>query len=39
VPVVRGQTLDVVAKGNGFKLNKRDQTWSKAYGTEARPTR
>lgn len=34
VPAVRGQGVDVVAKANGFKQNRRDQTWTKAFGTE-----
>lgn len=34
VPAVRGQGVDAVAKANGFKLNRRDQTWVKPYGTE-----
>ena len=34
VPAVRGQSMDDVAKANGFKMNKRDQTWVKALGTE-----
>lgn len=34
VPAVRGQGVDAVAKAAGFKLNKRDQTWTKAFGTE-----
>ncbi len=34
VPAVRGQGVDAVAKATGFKLNKRDQTWTKAFGTE-----
>jgi len=33
-PAVRGQGVDVVAKANGFKQNRRDQTWAKAFGTE-----
>ena len=34
VPQVRGQKLDVLAKANGFKLNRREQTWSKQLGLE-----
>ena len=34
VPAVRGQSLDVVAKANGFKLNRREQTWARQFGTE-----
>ena len=34
VPAVRGQGVDAVAKAQGYKLNRRDQTWTKAYGTE-----
>jgi len=34
VPAVRGQGVDAVAKANGFKQNRRDQTWTKAFGTE-----
>ncbi len=34
VPAVRGQGVDAVAKAQGFKLNRRDQTWVKPYGTE-----
>lgn len=33
-PVVRGQAMDAIAKANGFKLNRRDQTWAKPYGVE-----
>jgi hypothetical protein len=29
VPAAKGQKLDDVAKANGFKLNKRDQTWTR----------
>lgn len=32
VPIVRGQSLDAVAKANGMKLNRRDQTWSMPLG-------
>jgi len=34
VPLVRGQPLDVLAKANGFRLNRREQTWSKQLGPE-----
>jgi len=34
VPAVRGQGVDAVAKANGFKLNRRDQTWGKQLGAE-----
>lgn len=34
VPVVRGQKLDDIAKANGFKLNRREQTWNKQLGVE-----
>src|SRR5688572_9632986 len=34
VPAVRGQKVEDVAKANGFKLNRRDQTWAKPFGTE-----
>lgn len=33
VPLVRGGKLDDLAKANGFKLNRRDQTWSMQLGT------
>lgn len=33
-PSVRGETLDVLAKANGFKLNRRAQTWSRQLGPE-----
>jgi hypothetical protein len=36
VPVVRGQPVDQLAKANGFKLNRRDQTWAKAFGAEGK---
>jgi hypothetical protein len=32
VPAVRGQKLDDLAKANGFKMNRRDQTWTKPLG-------
>lgn len=34
VPSVRGENFDGLAKANGFKLNKRDQTWSRQLGAE-----
>ncbi|OHB30953.1 MAG: hypothetical protein A2790_09835 [Phenylobacterium sp. RIFCSPHIGHO2_01_FULL_69_31] len=34
IPAVRGQGVDPVAKANGFKMNRRDQTWAKPFGTE-----
>ncbi|WP_165844043.1 hypothetical protein [Phenylobacterium kunshanense] len=34
MPMVRGQKLDDIAKPNGFKLNKREQSWNKPLGTE-----
>ncbi|MBU2093292.1 MAG: hypothetical protein KJ775_05190, partial [Alphaproteobacteria bacterium] len=34
VPAVRGQGVEAVAKANGFKLNRRDQTWAKPLGAE-----
>jgi len=34
VPAVRGQGVDAVAKAAGYKQNRRDQTWTKAYGAE-----
>lgn len=36
VPVVRGQPMDALAKANGFKLNRRDQTWAKPFGAEGK---
>lgn len=33
-PAVRGQNLDAIAKANGFKMNRREQTWTKPFGTE-----
>jgi hypothetical protein len=33
-PSVRGEKLDVLAKANGFKLNRREQTWSRQLGPE-----
>ena len=32
VPAVRGQKLDDLAKANGFRQNRRDQTWAKPLG-------
>lgn len=32
VPAVRGQKLDEVAKAQGYKMNRRDQTWAKPLG-------
>jgi len=34
VPAVRGQKVEDIAKANGFKLNRRDQTWAKPFGAE-----
>ncbi|MBL8772859.1 MAG: hypothetical protein JNK30_15870 [Phenylobacterium sp.] len=34
VPVVRGQSLDVVAKANGFKMNRREQTWTRQFNAD-----
>lgn len=34
MPLVSGQPLDALAKANGFKLNRRDQTWSKPLGDD-----
>ncbi|HEX7887181.1 MAG TPA: hypothetical protein VF474_14485, partial [Phenylobacterium sp.] len=34
LPAVRGQKVEDIAKSSGFKLNRRDQTWAKAFGTE-----
>jgi hypothetical protein len=34
VPAVRGQGVEAAAKANGFKLNRRDQTWAKPLGAE-----
>jgi hypothetical protein len=33
VPLVRGGKLEDLAKANGFRLNRRDQTWSMQLGT------
>ncbi len=33
-PSVRGEKLDVLAKANGFKLNRREQTWSRQFGPD-----
>src|SRR5688572_28141587 len=35
-PAVRGQKIEDLAKANGFKLNRRDQTWAKAFGAEGK---
>jgi hypothetical protein len=35
-PAVRGQELEMLAKAHGFRLNRRDQTWSKPFGSEGR---
>ncbi len=32
VASVRGQKLEVVAKANGYKFSRRDETWTKALG-------
>jgi len=34
VPAVKGQKLEDLAKANGFKMNRRDQTWAKQLGVE-----
>lgn len=34
VPVVRGQELDVIAKANGFKMNRREQTWTRQFNAD-----
>ncbi|MFZ5721389.1 MAG: hypothetical protein ACOY5Y_18165 [Pseudomonadota bacterium] len=36
VPAVRGQKIADVAKARGFKQNRRDMTWSRAFGSEGR---
>lgn len=36
VPAVRGQKIDDLAKANGFKLNRREQSWAKPFGAEGR---
>lgn len=36
VPAVRGQRIDDLAKAHGFKLNRREQTWAKPFGTEGK---
>ena len=36
VAAVRGQKIDDLAKANGFKLNRRDQTWAKPFGVEGK---
>src|SRR5690242_4245869 len=33
VPAVRGQGLDAVAKANGLKQNRRDETWTMPLGS------
>lgn len=33
-PSVRGEKLDVLAKANGYKMNRREGTWSKPLGLE-----
>jgi hypothetical protein len=33
-PAVRGQKLEDLAKSQGFRLNRRDQTWTKPLGTD-----
>ncbi|MDZ4372945.1 MAG: hypothetical protein U1C74_16165 [Phenylobacterium sp.] len=35
-PAVRGQSMEDLAKSQGFKLNRRDQTWAKRFGDEGR---
>ncbi|WP_337185529.1 hypothetical protein [Phenylobacterium sp.] len=35
-PAVRGQSLEDLAKSQGFKLNRREQTWAKPFGGEGR---
>jgi hypothetical protein len=34
VPIVRGQKLDDIAKAQGFKKNRRDETWTKPLGAD-----
>ena len=34
VPAARGQKLDDVAKANGFKLNRREQNWTRPLSLE-----
>jgi hypothetical protein len=34
VPAAKGQKLDDVAKANGFKLNRREQTWARPLSLE-----
>ncbi len=36
VPAVRGQKMDIIAKAAGFKLNKREETWSKQLGVTSK---
>ena len=36
VPAVRGQSVETLAKANGFKLNKREQSWAKPFGAEGK---
>jgi hypothetical protein len=33
-PSVRGEKLDVLAKANGYKLNRREGTWTRQLGAE-----
>lgn len=35
-PLVRGETLDAIAKAQGFRFNRREQSWSRPLGTENR---
>lgn len=39
VPAVRGQKMDIVAKAAGFKLNRREETWSKQLGATSKDYR
>ena len=39
VPAVRGQKLGIVAKAAGFKLNRREETWSKQLGATSKDYR
>jgi hypothetical protein len=34
VPVVRGQALESIAKANGFRMNRRDQSWSRQFNAD-----
>ena len=34
IPIVRGQPLEVIAKANGFKLNRREQSWSRQFNAD-----